>query len=134
MKPSKKIEKYLLSFIILFIAHSIEEYLAGFYNVHPYFKLLVQNIGTPSLEIKGIIFILAMLALLIILFLRFKKGNGKIGVPVFFCALGLYELEHIIRALLIKAYYPGAIAAFPLFILGILIFRDLIMLRKKKET
>ena len=121
MNPKNKLKTAILVAIILFILHGIEEYLTGFYKIDPLFITIAQNINIFSLTLsaKFIIFQFIFWLLLIIAFAQLKKEKTMLWFTILFSIIAFFELEHIVNALLIKTYYPGAITSllFPSIIL-----------------
>ena len=113
MNPKSKLKATILVAMILFIAHGIEEYLTGFYKVNPLFMAAAQNINIFSLALstKFLVFQLIFWLLLIIAFTQLKKEKAMLWLTILFSIIALFELEHVVNALLIKQYYPGTITS-----------------------
>jgi hypothetical protein len=104
--------------IPLFIAHGIEEIMTGFYSVDAWDVYLFQPFAQLSLH--GVMFVTFQLMfwLLLVVSLVLLSGErwrfrmlGIIGVVY------IFELHHIIKAVLAGGYYPGLITSllFPIF-------------------
>src|SRR3989338_6419102 len=104
--PSKKLKRLFLISIPIFIAHITEELLAGLWNVDSltisaakYFQSIPHAIF--------VVFNLTFLIFLIIIALLIKGGKWTWLVMSILGLIFVFELEHIIKALISGGYYPG---------------------------
>ncbi|NBV76566.1 HXXEE domain-containing protein [bacterium] len=113
---SKKIKYIFALSIPFFIAHGIEEIFTGFYEMDAWDAYLFQPFAQLSLH--GVMFVTFQLMfwLLLLVSLVLLLGErwrfyllGVIGVVY------IFELHHIVKAVLAGGYYPGLITslAFP---------------------
>ena len=123
-----RLKKIFLASALLFIAHGIEEYLTGFYQVDPQFAFIFKPLFSMSVPqasfllfqiTLGITFILTA-----ILLINEKWRIRLLILPGFFL---FYEVHHIIRALGDGGYYPGLVTAILLPVLGIVFWKELLV-------
>ena len=133
MNSSKKLRYIIFISIFIFILHSVEEYLTGFYNVDSFFNFVFGDSNIfPSLKINFIVFqVIWWLFLLIILSLSFKNKLSSLFLFLFGLVY-IFELHHIIKALVFNIYYPGLITSILFPVLGFFYWRELIINLKIK--
>jgi hypothetical protein len=102
--------------IPLFIAHGIEEYLTGFYNLDQWDEWIFGLFSFASTHqamfatFQVMFWILLIIAFLLLLDERTRFYTlGLLGV------IYIFELHHPVKALLVGGYYPGLVTslAFP---------------------
>lgn len=104
--------------IPLFIAHGVEEFITGFYNVDAWDQAIFSPIA--SLSVHGAMFatfqIMLWLLLIVSLLLLINERTrlymlGIVGL------IYLFELHHVVKAITVGGYYPGLLTAvfFPIF-------------------
>ncbi|MBY0473342.1 HXXEE domain-containing protein [Patescibacteria group bacterium] len=120
--------KYIFALSIpLFIAHGIEEYLTGFYNLDQWdewiFGLLpFTSIHQAMFATFQVMFWLLLLVSLILLFSERTRlyALGLVGV------IYIFELHHLVKALFSGGYYPGLITALLFPIVAFFFWREFI--------
>jgi len=122
---TKKLKRLFLISILIFIAHITEELLAGLWNVDSltisaakYFQSIPQAIF--------VVFNLTFLIFLIIIALLIKGGKWIWLVMSIVGLIFVFELEHIIKALISGGYYPGLYTSFLFPIIGFFYWKELI--------
>lgn len=130
---SKKIQNLFLISAILFVAHGLEEYFTGFYQVDSLFYFVFKYFDHMS--VFQAIFLLFQIMLWILLaisyMLIFKKDwlLGLVALPAIAC---ITEIHHIVKAAIRWAYYPGSITAVILLVVGYFYWKELLKLYKNK--
>ncbi|MEK7063342.1 MAG: HXXEE domain-containing protein [Patescibacteria group bacterium] len=102
--------------IPLFIAHGVEEYLTGFYNLDAWDEWVFGLLPFTSIHEAMFATFEVMLWLMFVVFLL-----SLLSERVRFYLLGVagiiyvFELHHVVKAILVGGYYPGLITslAFP---------------------
>lgn len=120
--------KYIFALSIpLFMAHGVEEYLTGFYNLDQWdewiFGLLpFTSIHQAMFATFQMMFWLLLLVSLILLFSERTRlyALGLVGV------IYIFELHHLVKALLVGGYYPGLITALAFSIVAFFFWREFI--------
>ncbi len=113
---SSKLKSIFGFSILLFIAHGIEEYFTGFYNLHQWDEWIFGLL--PFISIPQAMFatfqVMLWLLLAIALVLLFSERT-RLFVLSFVGIIYLFELHHPIKALMAGSYYPGLVTslAFP---------------------
>lgn len=107
---SKKIELIFLLSIPVFIAHDIEEYVTGFYNVDNFSRFVFSYAETMSpLQASFITFQIMIWILLIFgaIFILYPKW--LLYIMIIPGLVYIFELHHLVKALMQLNYYPGTI-------------------------
>ncbi|MHB1086561.1 MAG: HXXEE domain-containing protein [Minisyncoccota bacterium] len=105
--------KYIFALSIpLFIAHGIEEYFTGFYNLDQWDEWIFGLLPFVSIHqamfatFQALFWLLLLVSLLLLIRERMRLyALGLVGV------IYIFELHHIIKALLSGGYYPGLITS-----------------------
>lgn len=111
----------------LLVLHSAEEFVLSLWQTDPLGLAVATFLGTSAGLVFGLgqVVLLALLAWLII-------GRPRAAWP--YWVLGtimLFELDHIVRAIQITAYYPGLITAVALVGFGIYYWWQLLRVRAR---
>jgi len=131
---SKRIQNLFLLSIVLFIAHGIEEYFTGFYNVDTFFKFVFQFFETMSVfQATFLLFQIMVWILLIVSYLLIFKKDWILVLLTILGLVFIFELHHLIKAVMLWEYYPGSIVAIFFPILGFFYWKELIRLYKTKR-
>lgn len=130
---SKKMLKLIGLSIPLFISHGTEEYLTGFYHTDP-FSLFVFSYfkDLPSLQATFFLFQIMIALLLIISFLLLLGDKWRLRLLFVFGSVFIFELHHLIKAILVSGYYPGLYTAFGIYILGFFYWKELLKISKAR--
>jgi hypothetical protein len=101
--------KYIFGLSIpLFIAHGIEEYLTGFYNLDQWDEWIFGLLPFASIHQAMFATFQAMLwLLLIVALLLLTSERMRLYVLALAGFIYLFELHHPIKAILAGGYYPG---------------------------
>ena len=131
---SKRIHNLFLISIVLFITHGLEEYFTGFYNVDNIFKFVFHVFENMSIP-QAIFFLFQIMwwSLLIISYLLIFKKNWILVLLTIYALVFIFEIHHIIKAVIYWEYYPGSITAIFFPVLGFFYWKELIKLYKTKN-
>ncbi len=131
---SKKIQNLFLISIFLFIAHGLEEYFTGFYNVDSLFYFAFRHFENMSVfQAAFLVFQIMLWVLLVISYLLIFKKNWLSALLTIPAIVSTVEIHHLIKAVIHQGYYPGSVTAFVLFIFGFFYWKELIKLYKAKK-
>src|SRR3990167_4478229 len=124
---SKKFKTIFIISIPVFIAHGLEEFSNGFYNVDWSFKFVFGFLNTMSVPQATFLVFQIMLWLALIVF-AFLIANDKWRLRLMLLPgiIFLVELNHPWSVITSWGYYPGAITSIPLVILGFLFWKELL--------
>ena len=132
--PSNKLKVYFIILIPLVIAHGLEEYLTGFYDRDIFSRFIFQYFeGMPIYQATFLLFQIIISLLLIVYFILVFKKEWWIYITGLIAFIMIFEIHHLIKAIIRLDYYPGLGTALFTPILGFLIMKELIMLKKKRR-
>lgn len=123
---SSRLKIILTISILVFIAHGLEEYFTGFYDIDPIFKSVFRSFeGYLGLQM---LFIFYQLALLILFFslLYIQNSSLQLGLMIIFGIIMLFELSHIFEAVRRHSYYPGLATSFLFPVTSFYFFKELL--------
>ena len=124
---SKRFKIILLTTVILFIAHGLEEYTQGFYNVDSSSRFVFGYF--ESLPVSQAIFLLfqVMWWLVLVVILLFMSGyKWQVHLMMVLGLIFVFELHHILKAVIGKSYYPGLVTALLFPVVGFFFWRELL--------
>ncbi|MEK6860645.1 MAG: HXXEE domain-containing protein [Nanoarchaeota archaeon] len=125
---SKKLKNIILISILIFIAHGLEEYFTGFYDVDIFFNFFIKLFGYTNLnQAIFITFEIVVWLFLIISFFLIKDRKFILFITTIWGLILIFELHHLIKALLKWDYYPGTVTAILLLIIGFFYWKELII-------
>ena len=113
--------------IPLFIAHGIEEYLTGFTEVDSTFAFVFQPVLKMSVA-NGtfVVFQIMVWILLIICALLLLDESWQKRLLIIPGILYIFEIHHLIEAILRWEYYPGLLTGLAFPILAIYFWKEVI--------
>ncbi len=117
---SNKLKTIFAVSIPVFIAHGIEEYFTGLYNVDSFY----QSFSNPKLVFVIMVLLLANMLLIVSYFLVLKN-KWVFGLSVLLGLALIFELVHIYEAIKIGGYYSGLYTALIFPIVGFLLWKEL---------
>ena len=123
---SKKLKIIFAISIPIFIAHGLEEYFTGFYNVDNIFRFVFRPFEMMTIPQATFLLFQIMLWLAFIVFaflIASEKWQLRFMVLPELIYIG--EFHHIWKALAAWNYYPGLITALGFPIIGFLFWREL---------
>lgn len=121
---SQKLKNIFVFSIIFFIAHGVEEFLTGFYNVDKSFLLTVGKISN-NLSLAFILYQIILWLLLLLAYFFVKKNKWVLPISITLIVLMILELQHLYETLIIGKYYPGTYTAVIFPIIAFLFWKEL---------
>ena len=123
---SKKLKTIFIISIPVFIAHGLEEFFNNFYDIDWSTMLVFGFLNEMSVPQATFLVFQIMLWLALIVF-AFLIANDKWRLRLMLLPgiIFLVELNHPWSVITSWGYYPGAITAIPLIILGFLFWKEL---------
>lgn len=120
--------KTLVQFSIpIFILHGLEEYMSKFYNIDPLSRFVFQSFQNMSvLQATFLLFQIMIAVLLIVSYLLLQGERWILKLTTVFGLFFIFELHHLVKAIIVGGYYPGLITAIVIYILGISYWKELI--------
>ena len=124
---SNKLKTLFYISIPVFIAHGLEEFFNGFYNVDWSFKFVFGFLNTMTIpQATFLIFqIMLWLAFIVFAFL-IASEKWRLRLMVLPGIIYVFELHHIWKASESWSYYPGVITAIAFPIIGFLFWKELL--------
>mgnify|MGYP003394007365 CR=1 FL=1 len=124
---TQKLKTILWLSIPIFIAHGLEEFLNNFYNVDWSTKLVFGFLDQMSVPQATFLVFQIMLWLALIVF-AFLISSEKWRLRLMFipAVIFIVELHHPWSVITSWGYYPGAITAIPLLIVGFFYWIELL--------
>lgn len=113
---SQKLQHIFLLSIPVFIAHGIEEYITGFYDIDNFSRFVFSYSETMSpLQASFLTFQIMVWFLLILGAISIARQKWQLYIMVIPGLVYIFELHHLLKALISLSYYPGVItgALFP---------------------
>ncbi len=105
---SKNLRRLFLISIPLFIAHGLEEYLTKFYDVYPLLNFTwTRSIFQSIPQATFLTFQLMWWVLLLVVYLLLRRDRGTMYLMTFVGFIYIYEITHIVSALVVQGYTPG---------------------------
>ena len=129
---SQKLKTVFYISIPVFIAHGLEEFFNNFYSIVWSTKLVFGFLNEMSVPQATFLVFQIMLWLTLIIF-AFLITSEKWRLRLMFLPgmIFIVELHHPWSVITSWGYYPGAITAIPLLILGFLFWKELLSNYKK---
>ena len=124
---SQKLKTIFIISIPIFIAHGLEEFFNNFYNTDWSTKLVFGFLNEMSVSQATFLVFQIMLWLALIVF-AFLIANEKWRLRLMLLPgmIFIVELHHPWSVITSWDYYPGAISAIPLLVLGFLFWKELL--------
>lgn len=125
---SKKLKNIILISVLIFILHGIEEYLTGFYNIDSIFNYVFSYFNLfIDYKLIFIVFQIIWWLVLLVFFLFVSKNKISSLFLILFGLVFIFEVHHIIKALVFSRYYSGLITSFLFPITGFFYWKELII-------
>lgn len=124
---SNKLQHIFLLSIPVFISHGIEEYVTRFYDTDNFSRFVFSYSETMSpLQASFFTFQIMVWLLLILGAILITRQKWQLYVMLIPGLVYIFELHHLLKALISLSYYPGVItgALFPF--IGFFYWRQLI--------
>lgn len=119
--------------ILVFIAHGVEEYMTHFNDLNPSDQAIFGLLSSlPNHGATFVAFQLMFWLLLIVSLLLLIGGKWQLYTFSIIGIVYVYELHHIIKAVVTQSYHPGLYTSltFPIFV--ILFWREWIRVNKSE--
>lgn len=105
---SNKLRNLFLLSIPLFIAHGVEEYLTKFYDIYPLLNFRwTEKIFYSIPEATFLTFQLMWWLLLLAVYFLLRRDKGTLYLMTFAGLIYIYEITHILSAIITQDYTPG---------------------------
>jgi len=132
---SKKLKILFFLGFFLLIAHGLEEYFNGFYNLDASFEyLFAPFIALPSAQGMFLLFQISLWLIFLVFGLAIIGPKWRLWMMTIPATILILEASHIVEAFAIGGYYPGLITAIFLPIIGILIWKELYINYQSKKA
>ena len=124
---SNKLKTIFYISIPVFMAHGLEEFFNGFYNVDWSFKFVFGFLNTMTIpQATFLVFqIMLWLAFIVFAFL-IASERWRLRLMILPGLIYIFELHHIWKALGSWSYYPGVITAIAFPVIGFLFWKELL--------
>ena len=122
---SKRLQFLFLLSLFLIAAHAVEETLTGFRHTDS-FVIAIAGWLSMTPDTFYWVFHIIWWTLLPSVYIFLRKQPILLPLLTLFSIVFLFELHHVIKAIIAGQYYPGAITAFFYPILGIFFYRELL--------
>lgn len=124
---TKKLKTIFAISIPLFIVHGLEEYFSGYYIQSGFYSFVFEPLGKmTNPESIFWLFQIMFLLLLIISSLLLISEKWRLRVMIIPGLVYLFEIQHLLNALVHWGYYPGAITAIAYPIIAFFFWQELI--------
>lgn len=124
---SKKLKVIFLVSIPVFIAHGLEEYFTGFYNVDSHFKSTFGYLLTlPQDQALFLLFQIMFWFTLVISLILISSTKWQLHIMIIPGLIFIYELHHIYEAFMIGSYYPGLVTSIAFPVIGFLFWKEIL--------
>lgn len=111
----------------LFIAHGIEEYVTGFYNLDKWDEWIFGLLPFTSIhQAMFATFQVMFWLLLIVSFLLLMGKKWQFRLLALLGVVYIFELHHIVKAVAALSYYPGFITALGFPVLAYFYWKELL--------
>lgn len=118
----------------VFIAHGLEEYLTGFYDVDTLFKSVFRSFETMSnRQATFLLFQIMIWLLYIVTAFLIANEQWRLRLMVIPGLIYIFELHHIVMAINAFGYYPGVITALLFPVIGFFYLREYIRIFTTKN-
>jgi len=123
---SRKLKLFFLLSIPLFILHGSEEYLTGFYNIDSFSKFVFHySEGMSVMQATFLTFQFVWWLLLIVVAFVLLRKNWQLYLMTLFGIVFIFELHHIVKAVINLGYYPGLITGLLFPVIGFFYWKEL---------
>lgn len=124
---SEKLKIIFFISIPVFIAHGLEEYFNGFYNIDSHSNFMLGYFNTlPNPQAIFLLFQIMLWFVLIISALLISGEKWQLRLMIIPGLVYIYELHHFWKAFEVGGYYPGVITAIAFPIIGFLFWKELL--------
>ena len=124
---SSRLKNIFILSILVFIAHGLEEYFTGLYNVDSHVEFMFGYFNTlPNLQAIFFLFQIMFWFTLIIFALLISGEKWQLRLMIIPGLVYIYELYHFWKAISVGGYYPGLITALMFPVIAFFFWKELI--------
>lgn len=124
---SKKLKTIFAISIPVFIAHGLEEYFTGFYNIDGISRFVFSPFGNMTIfQATFLLFQIMIWLLLIISLLLITSDKWRLRLMLIPGIIYIFELHHIWKAFESWSYYPGVITAIAFPFIAFFFWKELL--------
>ena len=117
----------------LFVAHGIEEILTGFYNLDAWDEWIFWLLPFTSIhQAMFVTFQVMLWTLLFVSFVMLLSERWRFRMTALVGVIYVFELHHLIKAILAGGYYPGLITSLAFPVIAFFFWKE--WLRINKQT
>ncbi len=132
---SNRLKNVFALSVPVFIAHGIEEFLTGFYNLDAWDLAIFAPIANLSTHAAMFLTFQIMLwLLLIVAFLLLLGERWQLRMLAVLGLVYIFEFHHLVKALLVGGYYPGLITALAFPIIAYFFWQEWFRTLKSHKT
>lgn len=130
---STKLKNIFGASIFFFVIHGIEEYVTHFNDIDAHEQAIFGLLNELSNHAATFVaFQIMFWLILVAVFLMLRGEKWQLRVIAIAGFIYIYELHHIIKAILAGGYYPGLYTALVFPIIGFLFWKEWIKIYKNK--
>ena len=122
---SKHLQSLFLLSLLLITAHGIEEAFTDFRHTDS-FVIGIASWLNMTPEMFYWVFHIIWWTMLPSIYIFLRKSSVLLPLLTLFSIVFVFELHHVIKAIIASQYYPGMITAFFYPILGIFFYKELL--------
>ena len=124
---SNRLKNIFAISIPIFIAHGLEEYFTGFFNIDNIFRFVFSPFETMSvLQATFLLFQIMIWFFLIVFLLLITNEKWQLRLMIIPGLIYIFELHHLWKALMLGGYYPGVVTGIAFPIIGFLFWKALL--------
>ncbi len=128
---SKNLQLLFVLSLLLIAAHGVEETLTEFRRTDPFVISIANYLGTTP-EMFYWIFHIIWWVLLPSVYIFLRKSDVLLPLLTLFSIVFVFELHHVVKAVIANRYYSGMFTALFYPILGVFFYKELIKNWKEK--
>ncbi len=122
-----RLKKIFLLSIPVFIAHGLEEYFTGLYNIDSHVQFMFGYLNAlPNPQAVFLLFQIMLWFTLIISAILISGEKWQLRLMVIPGLVYIYELHHFWQALAVGGYYPGLITALAFPAIAFFFWKELV--------
>lgn len=110
--------------LVLLAAHAVEEWFTGMARVDPVFRSAARLPGGAP-EAAFVAFQVTWLLCLAVLLIAMTSERARLWILVVLGVLCFAELQHVVLAIVRRAYYPGSVTSAIIFLFSLPYLREL---------
>jgi hypothetical protein len=130
------IRRWFVWLIVILVVHGAEQFVFGIDELYEVQRVATVYYSWFSNPDYGKVALIGGVVLIVQLFLLMTTFKNRCRlVPFgFFGIAGIFEIHHILKTLLHRAYFPGAVTAIPYAVVGALLLRAVFRQWKQGES